>query len=118
MEFVACKSILFSNGGAFFFECDHDAICAALEGVTPTEVNIYITDYGLDLCFRNVIFPLQDNMLDHLARQPVLIAYSGAAEDYLLEPAYEMKVPPELILEARGALNFYRRTQQKTVSVI
>ena len=118
MEFVACKSILFSNGGAFFFECEHDAIYSALEGVTSKEVTVYITDYGLDLCFRNVIFPLQDNMLDHLARQPVLIAYSGSAEDYLLEPAYEIKVPAELILEARGALNFYRSTQKKTVSVI
>jgi len=85
----------------------------ALEGASAQDVKVYITDYGLDLHIKNVIFPLQDNMLEHLAKEPTLVAYTGIAEDYLLVPAHKIKVPHELIIEARGALNFKRSIDYK-----
>ena len=115
MEHVACKSLLFGNGCAFVFDADYQVLSIALEGATEQNVKVYITDYGLDLHIRNVVFPLQDNMLEHLAKQPSLVAYTGTAEDYLLSPAHEIKVPTELILEARGALNFQRSINKNTV---
>lgn len=108
MEHVAKKSLLLSNGGAFIFEGQPELLYASLNEVSASEVKIFLTEYGFDIYVRNVIFPLQDNMIEHLSKQPYLVVFAGISDEYLLSPVYEIKVPSELIIEARGALLYKR----------
>lgn len=109
MNHVAVKSLMLENGIAMLIETNPDVVFSELKDCVDSDVSITLTEYGFDLYVNEVIFPIQANMIDHFAKNPLLVVYAGTCEDYLLTPVYNIKIPPELVLEARGAMN-YRRT--------
>lgn len=109
MKHVAVKSLLLENGIAMLIEAIPNDVYDLLSNFIDDDVSLTITDYGFDICIKGTIYPIQENMIDHLAKNPLLVVFSGTPEDYLLTPVYNIKIPPELVLEARGAI-IYRRT--------
>jgi len=109
MNYVAVKCLLLENGIAMLIEASPNTIIDILNDFKDEDVSLTITDYGFDICIKRAIFPIQENMIDYLAKNHLLVVFSGTAEDYLLSPVYNIKIPPELVLEARGAI-IYRRT--------
>jgi hypothetical protein len=108
VSYVAVKSLLLDDSTVFFFDVAPAEILEAVVNAYPEEIKIILTEYGFDLRVKSISLPIEDKMIEHIAKTKVLVIVSAEPQSYLMIPTYRITVPPELVYEARGALNFSR----------
>jgi hypothetical protein len=111
MNHVAAKALMLDDSTIFLFVEDPSVLLPAVDNAQPEEVNIMLTEYGFDLQIKSVVLPIEDRMIEHVAKSGVLVLMSASPEAFLMKPVYKLTVPQELIYEARGALNYSRKTR-------
>lgn len=108
MNMIAAKTILLDDCTVFLLEGNSQDILAAVENAKPDDINIILTKYGFDLKIKTITLPIEERMIEHIARTGVLVIMSALPQEYLMSPVYKITVPHELIYETRGALNYSR----------
>lgn len=115
MDHIAAKTLMLDDSTLFLFDENPSVLLSAVDNAQPEEVNIILTEYGFDLQVKSVVLPIEDKMIEHIAKTGVLVLMSASSESFVMAPVYKITVPQELIYEARGALNFQRSNYKNKV---
>ena len=83
--------------------------------ITASEISISVNKVGVHIEVGDIIMPVFDGVLGHLAKNPTIMIWFVSGERFVEESSLLFEVDRDTILEAKGAWE-YRKSREALVS--